>query len=346
MAAHRKIEDIYADLNARYARISSSTINALLKGKIKVRGTKTELSTAHDSSPSIEEAEDAFKKYNCAIFTAFRGGYTLEQNLERNASLKADMDELGMYYRPVRGCYKEAGMEYPDIEYCFFTFDKERANGLDFFAKAYSLSEKYDQESFLYKRGGINKAAFLIATNDDAREYLNGDISFTGQYFSHVEDVIAWTDCSDGRFSFMMKGMILINTNHKRVKFGEGDVFDTSGYEADGIIVIAREEHKDVVDGMKKHTSTPIAKHIFKNDNQTGTAIHDALIRAFKVMKDNKCKKIGIYCSAKVDDSFTEGAKIAYKTIVSWSERNPKKHQWIVIADKYGDYSKMLKETK
>ena len=169
------ITRIYEELTARYNPISTSTIKSVLKGKLKVKSGKATFVTDTDSTPSMGEAEDASKKYNCAIFTAFRGGYTLAENLERNARLKADMEARGMKFRPVNGCYREADWEYPCVEYCYFVYDTDKQSQ-QFFENAYKLSAKYDQDNFLYKRAGINRTAFLVATTEAGRKDLRGDI--------------------------------------------------------------------------------------------------------------------------------------------------------------------------
>ena len=125
MKSDKEIDPIYKELTKRYDSISSSTIYSLLKGRIKVKRNKEQFVTSNTETPSLGETEDAFLKYDCAIFTAFRGGNTLEQNKERNAMLKDDMDQLGLQYRPVMGCYREADKEYANIEYCYFVFNEK-----------------------------------------------------------------------------------------------------------------------------------------------------------------------------------------------------------------------------
>ena len=238
MIAAENINRIYEELTARYNPISTSTIKSVLKGKLKVKSGKATFGTDTDSTPSMGEAEDAFKKYNCAIFTAFRGGYTLPENIERNAHLKADMEAYGMKFRPVDGCYREADWEYPCKEYCFFVYDADRNQSRQFFENVYLLSAKYDQDSFLYKRAGINRTAFLVATTEAGRKDLHGNIKFAGQLYTDVLDVDAWTACSDGRIAFQLKGMILIATGNKKIEIGEDSIFDVGGYHPDGLVLL------------------------------------------------------------------------------------------------------------
>lgn len=344
MTSIPNITKIYSELTARYDRISSSTIKSLLQGKLKVKGTKANIDGNTDDSPSLEEAEDAFKKYNCAIFTAFRGGFTLEENIGRNERLKADLKERGMKFRPVKGCYREADWEYANIEYCFFVYSETTSNGEDFFCTAYELSAKYEQDSFLYKRGGINRMAFLVATTDAGRGDLGGDIKFAGQLFMDVPDVEAWTDCSDGRFAFQLRGMVQTSTRDKKIKLGEGNLFDVDGYKPDGIVVMCQAGQQGLLADCKSYNgSALLVKHVFKKDNQNATVLHDDIFRCLKKMRDKKCKKIGFHCTASIDGSTQKGAALAYDTIKLWAKRYDKKLDWIVIVDLYGDYAKVIR---
>ncbi len=337
------INRIYEELTARYNPISTSTIKSVLKGKLKVKPGKVTFGTDTDSTPSMGEAEDAFKKYNCAIFTAFRGVYTLDENHERNKRLKADMEACGMKFRPVDGCYREADWEYICKEYCFFVYDADRNQSRQFFENVYLLSAKYDQDSFLYKRAGINRTAFLVATTEAGRKDLHGNIKFAGQLYTDVHDVVAWTACSDGKIAFQLKGMILIGTSNKKIKIGEGNIFDIKGYDPDGIVVIRDNKHNDLKEACHNYKGNiPLVERYFMKENQTEAEVHEKIIRALKVLKDKKCKRIGFHCSASINGSYLEGAKVAYETIQQWATRNDKFLNLMVVVDIYGDYSKVL----
>lgn len=345
MIAAENLNRIYEELTARYNPISTSTIKSVLKGKLKVKSGKVTFGTDTDSTPSMGEAEDAFKKYNCAIFTAFRGGYTLAENLERNARLKADMEARGLSFRPVDGCYREADWEYTCKEYCFFVYDVDGRQSRQFFEKIYSLSAKYDQDSFLYKRAGINRTAFLVATTEAGRKDLHGNIKFAGELYTDVHDVVAWTACSDGKIAFQLKGMILIGTSNKKIKIGEGNIFDIKGYDPDGIVVIRDNKHNDLKEACHNYKGNmPLVERYFMKENQTEAEVHEKIIRALKVLKDKKCKRIGFHCSASINGSYLEGAKVAYETIQQWAKRNDKFLSLIVVVDIYGDYSKVLND--
>lgn len=342
MISTKDINHIYEELTARYSRISISTIVSVLKGKLKVKPGKVDFSTDSHRAPRLEEAEDAFKKYNCAVFTAFRGGYTLEENMERNSRLALDLEKFGMKYCMVTGCYREADWEYPCEEYCFFVVNTDGKQNMQFFENAYALSAKYNQDSFLYKRAGINRTAFLVATTEVGRNDLHGDIKFAGQLYLDVPDIEAWTLCKDGRFAFQLKGMVLIGTGNKKIKVGEGSIFDVEGYQPDGIVVLHNENQQDLSDACKAFDgSVPLIHHVFSKDNYSAEYIHNVIFSCMKKMRDQKCKKIGFHCSVSMNGSSIDGAAVAYDTIKLWANRYDKKFDWIVIVDIYGDYNKV-----
>ena len=343
MTSSENIKRVYEELTARYDRISISTIKSVLKGKFRVKASKENFREDKTKAPRLEEAVDAFKKYNCAIFTAFRGGYTLEENKARNALLKADMEALGMNFRPVDGCYKEADWIYKCVEYCYFVYNADETQNLSFFEKAFQLAAKYNQDCFLYKRGGINRTAFLVATSNAGREDLRANIKFAGQLYLNVPEVDAWTDCSDGRFAFQLKGMVLIPTNCPKIEIGEGDVFDVEGYQPDGIVVLRQEKQQDLADACKKHQGdVPLVQHVFSKDDYSEEYLHDAIFRCLKKMRDKKCKQIGIHCSVPINVSTTKGAAVTYEILKLWAKRYEKKFNKIILVDTYGDYCKVV----
>lgn len=344
------ISRVYSELGLRYNRISVVVNLQRLKRQKNTKGPDVEFILNSPLPPSLDEAQAAFRNFNCAIFTAFRGCFTLEQNIQRNAALKADMDSMDMIYRPVDGCYKEAEMEHVVKEYSFFVVMKEGMSPEEFFTQTYRLSEKYEQNCFLYKRSGFNKTAFLVATSDNGRLDLCGDIKFAGQFFEYVYDVGAWTACSDGRFAFIQKGILLINTGSKKIKIGEGDIFDTDSYNPEGLIVIWDKKQNDSKDNnpQKKACenykgSLPLIERYFLKDDLTSEDISTMVSQSLTdIAKKKKCKRIGFHCSASLNGSFVEGAKVVYDTIMAWAKRNDKSFTQIVIVDSYGDYSKVI----
>ena len=202
MITASEIEEVYSELISRCDYYSAYTVNDLLRGKRKVKSHNASFAGSAETMPTLDDVKNTFRKCNCAIFTAFRGEFTIEENIERNACLKADMTDRGMKFSSVIGRYREAARKYPSVENCFFVYDKNIRASQDFFCKVYELSAKYAQDCFLYKRAGINRMAFLVATSDAGRRDLSGDVLLAGQIYENVPEGKSCTDCSNGRFAF------------------------------------------------------------------------------------------------------------------------------------------------
>ena len=305
---------------------------------------------ARTDTPSIGETEDAFLKWNCAILTAFRRSETLspetnlKRNEQRNEQLKHKMIEQGLRFRSVNGCYREAKWEKPNVEYCFFITNTSK-DIKEFFCKIYRLAEHYEQDSFLFTFPGANRVAFLVATNDDGRRYFRGDIKFAGPLFTHVPDIGDWTDCSDGKISFSLKGMIEEGgTGNRKIKLGEGDLFDTESYGANGLVVVSHAGDDDLKRECKKHDKekVPLATHWFKSENTTPDRMRKEIYSCLNKLRDQQCKTIGLQCSLNVDGSTVEGARCTLEIVKAWAQRNNRQFTRIVIVDPYGDYAKVL----
>ena len=303
---------------------------------------------ARTDTPSIGETEDAFLKWNCAILTAFRRSETLspetnlKRNEQRNEQLKHKMIEQGLRFRSVNGCYREAKWEKPNVEYCFFITNTSK-DIKEFFCKIYRLAEHYEQDSFLFTFPGVNRVAFLVATNDDGRKYFRDDIKFAGPLFTHVSDIGDWTDCSDGRISFRLKGMIEMGgTGNTKIKLGEGNLFDSEIYGADGLVVLRVPTDNDLSKACKAYNGKqPLVQHVFKKE-PSRDRLHDTVFRCLKELRDQRIRNIGFHCSVPVNGSWVDGAAAAYECIQKWAKRFDRRFDKIVIVDTYGDYSKVL----
>lgn len=345
MTSIEELHKIYEEL---ILRIQCIGIGMHVQGRQRVKKIEKSYDLNRTDTPMVEETEDAFMKWNCAILTAFRGSETLspeanfERNIKRNQELKGRMQEDGLSFRSVKGCYREANWEKPAEEICFFVTNTDE-DAREFFCKVYRHAEFYEQDCFLFTFPGNNRVAFLVATNDDGRDYFRGDIKFAGPLFINVPDIGDWTDCSDGRISFRLKGMIQYGgTGDKKIKLGEGNIFDTDDYSADGIVIIRKDDMDELKDSCKKYDGSAVLEHrVFKQPTQSAERIHNVVMSALKVMKDNKCKRIGFHCSASVEGSSTRAAEVAMEAVIAWAKRY-KKIEQIVIVDIYGDYGKII----
>ncbi len=308
-------------------------------------------------TPSVGEAEDAFMRWNCAILTAFRRQEGLtpeesyERNIKRNEQLKRMLSEQELKFRGVRGCYREINWEKADEEICFFvtnTDTSERTSDpiREFFCKIYRLAEHFEQDCFLFTFPGQNRVAFLVATNDDGRKYFRDDIKFAGPLFTHVPDIGDWTDCSDGRISFRLKGMIQKGgTGNKKIMIGEGDIFDigASEYNPDGIAIIYEKGQVDLKDMCKAFDGgIPLVERYFAKENPTLDDIRSKVYQSLNVLLEQNCKKIGFHCSVSLDGSYVEGARVVFDAVRAWVKRYNKKVKHLVIVDIYGDFSKVM----
>lgn len=353
MTSDQELSRIYDDLTRRIQHIGI----ALLGQRITPIRIDSRYDLERTDTPSIGEAEDAFMRWNCAILTAFRRqeGLTSEENFKRNIlrneGLKAMINEYNLKYRAVNGCYREANWEMPNVEICFFVTNIERTDAQndstrEFFRKIYRLAEHYEQDCFLFTFPGQNRVAFLVATNDDGRRLFRDNLKFAGPLFTHVPDIGDWTDCSDGRISFRLKGMIQKGgTGNKKIKIGEGDIFDTTDeqYSPDGIAVVREKHQEDLKEICKTYDGTvPLVERYFAKEAPTADDVRAKVRQVLSELAKQKCKSIGFHCSVALEGSYVEGARVALDTIKDWAHRNDKKLKRIVIVDIYGDYSKAL----
>ena len=348
MTSDQELHKIYDELICRIQHIGI----ALSRQKPKMIHIDDRYDLARTDTPSVGEAEDAFMRWNCAILTAFRRqeGLTPEENYERNIKrnekLKVMIAEQNLKFRGVRGCYREVNWEKADEEICFFVTNTETKRIREFFCKIYRLAEHFEQDCFLFTFPGQNRVAFLVATNDDGRLYFRNNIKFAGPLFTHVPDIGDWTDCSDGRISFRLKGMIQKGgTGNKKITIGEGDIFDigTDEYSPSGLAIIYEKGLEDLRAMCKAYDGNiPLVKRYFAKEAPTADDIRSKVQESLNELLERKCKKIGFHCSVALDGSYVEGAKVVYDTIKVWAKRNDKKLEHIIIVDIYGDYSKVV----
>lgn len=346
------IDQIYDELRRRIRHISI----ALIRRKIPHVDITEKYDLNQSGTPKVGETEYAFFMWECAILTAFRhvDGLSkeanLDRNIKRNDELKERLLQNNLLFRSVSGRYREAHWEKPVEEICFFVTNTDssgkeitsKEQTKEFFRKVYLLAENYEQDSFLFTFPGANRMAFLIATNNNARDEFRGNIKFAGPLYTHVEDIGDWTECSDGRISFRLKGMIMLGgTGNKKIKLGEGNMFDIEGYAPDGLIVIRGRDQDDLKKACHDYDKTaPLIERYFIKKDITETDIKIKVTGALKELISRKCRTIGLHCSAPLHGSYVEGAKAVLKVVQEWATLNNRKFDQIVIVDIYGDYCK------
>lgn len=349
-----ELDRIFAELKARFDALS----RALDNEEKEMMGV---YDLSSDTKPSKEEVEDAFVKWNCAILTAFRGEKVLiQRNKKRNEELKAAMRRQGMLFRPVDGYYVEYHEEdagtrrVPVNEFSFFVTNTDRYGDTQtndekkksFFKRIYRLSEHYEQDGFLFTFPGVNRVAFLVATNKYGRTDYRNDIKFAGPLYTDVKDLDMWTGCSeDGKIAFMLKGLVQKKVPNSKVWIGEGDVFDVESYKPDCVAVIHDRRNKGLNDGRSEY----IADHdnmyeaVFEEETPSAECVRTKVLGVLDALP-RRMKTIGFHCSAAVEGSYVEGARAAYNAVLEWAEKNKNRLTKIVIVDVFGDYFKIQHE--
>lgn len=210
MRTSQEIYRLFQLLRKAYEPISREVIENLFPLRVGAETPKVMFPPNEGSTFDAQAAESGFLQRNCAILSACRsknqdGSSRSEKDNNANtAKLKSELTEAGLGIIPVDGCFREAREEKASHESSFFVYDDGKHNAREFFTKLYLLSEKYEQDSFLYKSAGMTRTAFLISTNDDSRR-KDGDIKLAGQLYLNLPPIGPYTNLDKGRIRFMVE---------------------------------------------------------------------------------------------------------------------------------------------
>lgn len=165
---------------------------------------------------SAQCAEAGFLRHDCGILTAFRSNRKKAENVSENDKLEKELQDYGIKYKVVIGWFKESQSKKATKEDSFFVYDDGPENTSLFFERLYLLSEKYQQDCFLFKKAGFSRTAFLVNTNEEARlkekeladkerRESTGDISEAGQLYLNFPLGIQRpaTKTDKGHFAFL-----------------------------------------------------------------------------------------------------------------------------------------------
>ena len=203
MRNKKEILGIYEEVRNLYIDETRDILNDLFQGASAQQ--PTEVFPPHEGSTfDSRQAETGFLKHDCAIITAFRATRTKKDNERKNLQLEKDMKRLKLKYLCVDGCFREAKETEASHEDSFFVYDDNSHNSRAFFANLYRLSEKYEQDSFLFKSAGMNRTAYLVSTNADSRS-ADGNVKLAGRLYLDLPPVGPYTELDQGRITFLIE---------------------------------------------------------------------------------------------------------------------------------------------
>lgn len=123
-----------------------------------------------DSNANLRRAISWLVNCDCAMITAWRRERpdgtpkTRIENDNDNRTLVQKLRNFGYGVSKVQGCYQEIGHPL-SRENSFLVFDLLNDSKL-FFERLFNLSAHFHQDSFLYKKAGVNTVAYEIGTNE------------------------------------------------------------------------------------------------------------------------------------------------------------------------------------
>lgn len=197
-----RILQIYETLCSLYVEETRLIIDDLFQGGKAQQPTEV-FPPRKGATFDSRQAETGFLKHDCAIITAFRASRSKDENDSKNRELEEDMQNQDLKYLCVDGCFRECREAEASHEDSFFVYDDNSHNARAFFTKLYRLSEKYEQDSFLFKSAGMIRSAFLISTNADSRT-ADGDVKPAGQLYLDLPPVGPYTELDIGRITFLV----------------------------------------------------------------------------------------------------------------------------------------------
>lgn len=212
MVYKTRIEESFELLSQLYAESTGEVLDELWNSDKCFPSPKGIFPPIDVDSFSSKAAEEGFREFNCAVLTAFRSkdkegnALSQDQKEDRNKELLKSLQRRKkeqlldiIYY--VKGCYKEIGSPAEEPEDCFFIFANNNKPEIDFFSVIYRLSERFEQDSFLYKCAGQTRTAFRVFTNKASREKY-GLISCAGKLYLDLPETGPYTNLAIGRFTF------------------------------------------------------------------------------------------------------------------------------------------------
>jgi len=178
-------------------QIPESDIEELLNEKVIAKEDVGGVIGRSSSNASLNRAVYWITTTDCANITAWRSGNKRAINDANNRILQETLRSMGYGVIKLQGFYAEVGQDVSK-ENSFLVFDQN--DDPDFYDNLRMLSEKFDQDCFLYK-AAEEDVAYLIGTNEDfIRD--NGERVEAGRLRIGNLSAKIYSEIGSGRISF------------------------------------------------------------------------------------------------------------------------------------------------
>ena len=178
-------------------QIPESEIEELLNEKVITKEDVGEETGRSASNASLNRAVYWITTTDCANITAWRSGNKRAINDANNRILQETLRAMGYGVIKLQGFYAEVGQDVSK-ENSFLVFDQN--DDPKFYENLYKLSEKFEQDCFLFKAVD-EEVAYLIGTNDDFIKE-NGERKEAGRLHIGNLDAKTYSKIGSGRISF------------------------------------------------------------------------------------------------------------------------------------------------
>ena len=178
-------------------QIPESEIEELLNENVITKEDVGEVTGRSASNASLNRAVYWINKTDCANITAWRSGNKRAVNDANNRILQEALRAMGYGVIKLQGFYAEVGHDVSK-ENSFLVFD--RNDDPNFYENLRMLSEKFEQDCFLFKAVD-EEVAYLIGTNDDfIRDH--GERKEAGRLRIGNLSATTYSEIGSGRISF------------------------------------------------------------------------------------------------------------------------------------------------
>lgn len=149
------------------------------------------------AAESLHRAITWFNTRDCTILSAWRQGKNRKTNDSNNKELQLQLRRLGYGVTKITGWYKEKDKEM-SRENSFLTVNLNDESS--FREDIFKLSERYEQDCFLYKKAGYDTPAVYVYTNDAYGK--KGSEKIIGRLRIGNMEAEAFSQIKSGRITF------------------------------------------------------------------------------------------------------------------------------------------------